>query len=209
MPWRSGWPLSGSHCCGWCLVAIVLWLFRQCSVPVPSRRVQLRFSMSGHTAPKPKRDVSWPLPPWRWNQHLEEMNTRFFFHLKAFWQFVFNLQTNHALSLIFRQIVPLTCCCPEVPSFSTLSLSGWSDICYVGNIAILTWLFGLVFCHPTGSSKGPEFLLNFFFKNKFFLPISKFMFSSGPVLLRDVIYIQACSKNVRKLYLAESILTET
>lgn len=137
-------------------MAAVLWLFRQCSVPVPSHSVQLRFSMSGHTAPKPECNVSWPLPPWRGNQHLKVMNTLIFSTLKL----------SDSLSLIFRQIMPLTCCCPirQGAFFLDSSLVRHSITCYVGNIAVLTWLFGLVFCHPTGSSKDPEFLLNFFSK---------------------------------------------
>lgn len=64
-------------------------------VPVPSRSIQLCFSMSGHTAPKPEHDVSWSLPPWRGNQHLEVMNTLIFSTLKL----------SDSLSLIFRQIM--------------------------------------------------------------------------------------------------------
>lgn len=92
----------------------------------------------------------------------------------------------------------------KVSSVLTL-LSDWNVTCYVGNIATLIWLLGLVFCHAVYNSKGPGFLINSF-SNKL---ISKYMFSSGPFLLRNVIYIQTYSKNVRKMYLAESILTGT
>lgn len=97
--------------------------------------------------------------------------------------------------------------------------------CYVGNIAILfhPWLFGMVFCHTVCSSKGPTVLLNilglfvcffvfcvfvFVFLSKRFLSSLEFKVFSEPCLLRDVIYVQECSKNVRKLYLAKAYWLE-
>lgn len=95
VPWRSGWLLSGSHCCGCCLVAVQTV---QCACPlsqcpvtllhVRPYRSQTRVQCLMASATVERESA------FEGNEHT------YFFHLKAFWQFVFNLQTNHAFNLL-------------------------------------------------------------------------------------------------------------